>query len=423
MFIVENILMFLGVGCLCFVAGFIVRYVYARIDSNSIEQTSDRIINEAKILADAKTKQMLIEGKEAIDRERRDFDKELKEAKSWNGVSGQPGFQKPENQGLKDKGPIPEGYWYVKQSELQHIADQSFADSMAGKVGRGTWPGGEDRWGKHRVWLSPVSGTDTKGRNGFCINGGKTAGSAGTIDLTGEMDGFADMFEKGKTDLILVVNYSSKKNRILGRLSSQYETGGRGSITVSSGVGDAGGVSYGAYQMTSKPNGGNVTLFVQWAAFPWKSEFEGLVAGTTQFSKKWKEIVTANKDQFEKIEHEYIQLTHYDPLVDKLKRENNINITEHSDALNDVIWSTAVQHGKGSGVVGIAINKVTVLLGKNKNYDRELIKAIYAERGRKKDDGNLYYFSKNSKKVQDGVSSRFQSELVKALKELENENY
>jgi hypothetical protein len=26
MFIVENILMFLGVGCLCFVAGFIVRY-------------------------------------------------------------------------------------------------------------------------------------------------------------------------------------------------------------------------------------------------------------------------------------------------------------------------------------------------------------------------------------------------------------
>lgn len=351
------------------------------------------------------------------------FDKELKEVKSWKGVSGQPGFQKPENQGIKDKGPIPEGYWYVKQSELQHIADQSFADSMAGKVGRGTWPGGEDRWGKHRVWLSPVSGTDTKGRDGFCINGGKTAGSAGSIDLTGDMNGFADVFEKGKMDLILVVNYSSKKNRILGRLSSQYETGGRGSITVSSGAGDAGGVSYGAYQMTSKPNGGNVTLFVQSAEFPWKSDFVGLVAGTTVFSNKWKEIVTANKDKFVKIEHEYIQLTHYDPLVDKIKRENNIDITEHSDILNDVVWSTAVQHGKSNGVVGIAINKVTVPLGKNKNYDRELIKAIYAERGRKKDDGNLYYFSKNSKDVQDGVSSRFQSELAKALKELENENY
>ncbi len=81
MFILENILMFIGVGCLCFVLGFIVRYVYARLDSNSVEQTSDRIINEAKILADAKTKQMLIEAKEAIDKERREFDKELKEKK------------------------------------------------------------------------------------------------------------------------------------------------------------------------------------------------------------------------------------------------------------------------------------------------------------------------------------------------------
>jgi ribonuclease Y len=64
-----------------FCCRFYRKIFYARIDSNSIEQTSDRIINEAKILADAKTKQMLIEGKEAIDRERRDFDKELKEKK------------------------------------------------------------------------------------------------------------------------------------------------------------------------------------------------------------------------------------------------------------------------------------------------------------------------------------------------------
>ena len=43
---------------------------------------------------------------------------------------------------------------------------------------------------------------------------------------------------------------------MLGSLSSKYETGGRGPGTVSSGVGDAGGVSYGSYQMTSKPAGG-----------------------------------------------------------------------------------------------------------------------------------------------------------------------
>jgi len=35
----------------------------------------------------------------------------------------------------------------------------------------------------------------------------------------------------------------------LGDLSSKYETGGNGPTTVSSGKGDAGGVSYGSYQM------------------------------------------------------------------------------------------------------------------------------------------------------------------------------
>lgn len=47
----------------------------------------------------------------------------------------------------------------------------------------------------------------------------------------------------------------------LGSLSTQYETGGRGPTTVSTGVGDAGGVSYGSYQMTSK-NGGTDKTFV-----------------------------------------------------------------------------------------------------------------------------------------------------------------
>ncbi len=170
---------------------------------------------------------------------------------------------------------------------------------------------------------------------------------------------------------MLNVDYAVKKTRILGRLSSQYETGGRGSITVSTGVGDAGGVSYGAYQMTSKPNGGNVTLFVQAEDFPWKAVFIGLAAGSAEFSNKWKDVVATYKDRFVHIEHEFIKRTHYDPLVEKIKRENNIDITKHSDTLNDVIWSTAVQHGKNSGVVGLAISKVTIPVSKNKNYDRE----------------------------------------------------
>ena len=55
---------------------------------------------------------------------------------------------------------------------------------------------------------------------------------------------------------------------LLGSLSSKYETGGRGPGTVSTGIGDAGGVSYGSYQMTSRPRGGTVARFIAEPDFP-----------------------------------------------------------------------------------------------------------------------------------------------------------
>ena len=47
--------------------------------------------------------------------------------------------------------------------------------------------------------------------------------------------------------------------------------------------------------------------------------------------------------------------------------------------------------------------------------DRRLIGAIYAERGRRSAAGNLVYFARNSKAVQDGVARRFRDEERDAL--------
>ncbi len=53
------------------------------------------------------------------------------------------------------------------------------------------------------------------------------------------------------------------------------------------------------------------------------------------------------------------------------------------------------------------------------DFDRRLIKAIYKERGRKNNDGNLVYFSRNSKAVQKGVANRFINEEKDALNMLD----
>lgn len=210
-------------------------------------------------------------------------------------------------------------------------------------------------------------------------------------------------------------------SRVLGGLSTKYETGGRGPTTVSGGVGDAGGVSYGSYQMTSA-GGGTVTRFVSQPDFPWRDDFTGLTPGSAAFSAKWVDIATRSRADFEAVEHEFIKRTHFDPLCEKISREDGVDIPRCSHALRDVIWSTAVQHGPNANVVHLAFNRMRAA-GKFDpsavDFDRSAITAIYGERGRKDANGVLVHFSGNSQAVQDGVARRFQNELADALRMLE----
>lgn len=198
----------------------------------------------------------------------------------------------------------------------------------------------------------------------------------------------------------------------LGALSAKYETGGRGPGTVSTGAGDKGGVSYGSYQMASKM--GVPARFVSQAGFPWLDDFRNLVAGTAEFTACWKRIAAAQAEAFQQAQHSYIKKTHYDPLAAKILADDNLNVNSRSRALQDVVWSTAVQHGGATPIVHRACGRVTCTPTDPK-YDEELIRAIYAERGKKKPDGNLAYFSGNSESVQKGVSNRFKNELQDAL--------
>ena len=207
---------------------------------------------------------------------------------------------------------------------------------------------------------------------------------------------------------------------ILGKLSERFETGGRGPGIVSTGAGDAGGASYGSYQMTSKPGGGTVKRFVSQPDFPFRDRFAGLTPGTAQFTAVWKQLAQSDRDEFQSSQHDFIKKTHFDPLVGKIVNEDGVNVLTRSHALQDVIWSTAVQHGPGTNVPHIALANTRTRPG-DASFDSDFIKAIYAERGRKKPDGTLARFSRNSPKVQQGVAQRFRDEQRDALAMLAQE--
>lgn len=196
----------------------------------------------------------------------------------------------------------------------------------------------------------------------------------------------------------------------LGSLSEKYESGGRGPATISTGKGDPGGVSYGTYQLSSKV--GRADAFVK-KYYP--QEFKDLKAGTPEFSKRWKELADREPEKLRANEHEYIKATHYDPQVNKLAKSVGLVVDKRSRAVQNAIWSTAVQHGPNTKIVETAL---TPLLKDRKIEaidDETLLRAVYAERGRKDDQGVMVHFKAASEAVQKSVSRRFQNELKDAL--------
>ena len=129
---------------------------------------------------------------------------------SWDAVSGKPGYQASEYQNKKDTGPIPEGIYVARQEKLQYMSPADWAIGWSRVLGNkfgGKWPGSSVSWGFSRVWLEPSKETNTYGRSGFSIHGGMIPGSAGCIDMTGQINAFTSWLENTGKDLLVYVEY------------------------------------------------------------------------------------------------------------------------------------------------------------------------------------------------------------------------
>lgn len=194
----------------------------------------------------------------------------------------------------------------------------------------------------------------------------------------------------------------------LGELSAKYESNGKPG-TISTGIGDIGGKSYGAWQLAS--NMGSVDKFISFLktknAFYYKELSSAKKADGNRFGSifddTWRYIAKTNEAGFLELQRIFIKSNYYDVSADMLLRKYNFDINQHSWALQNVLWSTAVQHGAGGAV------NIFNTVGLDKN-DRDLIIAIYDERS----NVDKYFYS-SSDAVKEAVKNRFRNEKIDAL--------
>lgn len=165
----------------------------------------------------------------------------------------------------------------------------------------------------------------------------------------------------------------------LGALSEQYESGGRGPGTVSSGAGDPGGVSYGTYQLASKT--GTAAAFMQAEGKPWAADFAGARPASAGFTATWKAVARRDPQAFGAAQHAFIRRTHYQPAVEAVRRDTGLDLDTRHAAVRDATWSVAVQHGRAARILVDAVTAADAALARDDaDFDRALLGAIYDAR-------------------------------------------
>lgn len=167
----------------------------------------------------------------------------------------------------------------------------------------------------------------------------------------------------------------------IGDLSAKYESGGGGDPgAVSSGLNDPGGVSYGKHQLSSRK--GDVARFMRSPeAARWAAEFSGLAPGTPEFSARWKQVAARDRDAFGAAQDLYSNNNYYDEVVGRVLRRTGLNLDGGSLAIRQVTFSVAVQHGRASEILSIAIARTDERHRRSDAaYQRALINEIYDRR-------------------------------------------
>jgi hypothetical protein len=201
----------------------------------------------------------------------------------------------------------------------------------------------------------------------------------------------------------------------LGQTSEKYESGGKGPSVINDynggAGGDLGGASYGTYQLASylpaimidgraRQSSKNSPVMQFIANSKFKDKFTGLEPATSAFDSKWKEIASSNTLAFKEDQHNYIKRKYYDVAVANLQR-NGLDLTKYGPAVQDLIWSGAVQFGPAN------VRAFTeALKGKSELTDKDIVNIVSEWKINNID----VMFKSSSQSLKDSVKKRYISE-------------
>ena len=216
-------------------------------------------------------------------------------------------------------------------------------------------------------------------------------------------------------------NQEDSEFTVTGALSARFESGQGGIAAIGYDV--HGGTSYGKYQISSKA--GSMTQFIKFLrqeapALAKRLESAGSANTGSRNGKmpeEWKKIAQEHPDFFRELQERFIHDSHYKPALLALAQKTDLNDDKMSAALQEVLWSTAVQHGPNAAarIFSQAMDKIDPTLADKEGspeFEQALIENVYAMRSTQ--------FSSSTEQVRTAVKSRLKEEKNLALAMLQH---
>ncbi len=161
----------------------------------------------------------------------------------------------------------------------------------------------------------------------------------------------------------------------LGALSEQFESGGRWPEAITANDANLWFPSFGTYQM-------NREILKEFAAKMWIAGNHLETSDSGEFAQNWKKkIQDIWVKKFKEEERAFIKTKFFEPQLAKIKW-TWVDTSKFSLAMQNVIWSTAVQHGQGTDIVSWVVSKYA-WQSWNIETEKKVIEEIYTERQKK----------------------------------------